>query len=77
MEEEKRKHWLLSRKFWLAVFAAAVIVLEQYTGIHIDPENLTALVIPIVVYIVGESAIDITAILKAAKEVAKDIETKK
>ena len=71
---EKRKHWLLSRKFWLAVFAAAVIVLEQYTGVELEPENLVALVLPIVAYILGESAIDITGVLKAAKDIAKDVE---
>lgn len=55
---EERKHWLLSRKFWLAVVTAATMVLADTIGLNLDPEVVVAIILPVVAYIVGESIID-------------------
>ncbi len=55
---ETRKHWLLSRKFWIASATALVLILQDTLGIELDPENLVAVILPVVAYILGESYID-------------------
>ncbi len=55
---EERKHWLLSRKFWIAVFTALTMVLSNTLGLDLEPEVLAAIVLPVVAYIIGESIID-------------------
>ena len=55
---EERKHWLLSRKFWLAVLTALTMILSDSFGLEIDPEIMVAIILPVVAYILGESYID-------------------
>ena len=55
---EERKHWLLSRKFWLAVITAATMILADTIGLDLDPEIVVAIVLPVVAYIIGESYVD-------------------
>jgi len=55
---QERKHWLLSRKFWLAVITAITLVLQKEIGLELDPEVITGIIVTVVAYIVGESAID-------------------
>ena len=55
---EERKHWLLSRKFWLAVITAATMILADTIGLNLDPEIVVAIVLPVVAYIIGESYVD-------------------
>jgi len=75
-KSEERKHWLLSRKFWLALLSLVVVAVEETVGIGIDPELLKAVVYPVIAYIAVEGAIDIVALVKAMKELAKDVEDK-
>ncbi len=63
-ESEERKHWLLSRKFWLAVITAITLVLQKQIGLDLDPEVITGIVVAVVAYIVGESYIDAKAVKK-------------
>ena len=56
--EEERKHWLLSRKFWLAVVTAATMILQDTLGLDLDPEMMVAIILPVVAYILGEAYVD-------------------
>ena len=55
---EERKHWLLSRKFWLAVITAVTMILGDSMGLELDPEIVVAIILPIVAYIIGEAYVD-------------------
>lgn len=55
---EERKHWLLSRKFWLAVVTAVTMILADNVGIDLDPEVVVAIILPVVAYILGEAYVD-------------------
>ena len=59
---EERKHWLLSRKFWIAVITALTMVLADTLGLELDPETVVAIILPVVAYILGESFIDSKAV---------------
>lgn len=64
MEEKKRKHWLLSRKFWLTVATAFTMILSDKIGLELDPETIVAIILPVVAYILGEAYIDAKAVDK-------------
>ena len=53
-----RKHWLLSRKFWLSVVSAAVIMLREQFGLELDTEHVLGIVLAVAAYVAGESYID-------------------
>jgi len=57
---EDRKHWLLSRKFWLAVVTAATMIFSDSFGLELDPETVVAIILPVVAYILGEAYVDAT-----------------
>ena len=61
---EERKHWLLSRKFWLAVATAITMILGNKIGLELDPEVVVAIILPVVAYILGESIVDAKAVKK-------------
>ena len=61
---EERKHWLLSRKFWLAVATALTMILSGKLGLELDPETIVAIILPIIAYILGESYVDAKAVKK-------------
>jgi len=65
---EERKHWLLSRKFWLAALTATVLILQDTIGLELEPETIVAVIMPIIAFILGESYIDATAVKKAQEE---------
>lgn len=65
--EGQRKHWLLSRKFWLAVVTAATMILSEKVGIELDPETVVAIILPVVAYILGEAYVDAQGV-KTEKE---------
>lgn len=52
----KRK--LLSRKFWLAIIAAVLPVLNETFAWEIPTEALLVVLAPVLAYIFGESYID-------------------
>ena len=60
--ENERKHWLLSRKFWIAVITALTMILADTLGLELDPETVVAIILPVVAYILGESFIDSKAV---------------
>ena len=62
--ESKRKHWLLSRKFWIAIVTALTMVLSDNIGIELESETIVAIILPVVAYILGESYIDSQAVKK-------------
>lgn len=62
--EQERKHWLLSRKFWLAVLTALAMVLSDTLGLELEPETMVAIILPVIAYILGESYIDGKAVKK-------------
>ena len=49
---------LKSRKFWLAAITTIVMLIAAFTGADLDPEEVAAIILPIVAYIAGESWID-------------------
>jgi len=53
-----RKHPLKSRKLWLAVIGTVVLLINQVFGLELDPEEIIALLSPLIAYILGESLID-------------------
>jgi hypothetical protein len=55
---EERKHWLLSRKFWLAVATAVTMIFADSFGFELDPETVVAIILPVVAYILGEAYVD-------------------
>ena len=59
---EERKHWLLSRKFWIAVITALTMILADTLGLELDPETVVAIILPVVAYILGEIFIDSKAV---------------
>jgi uncharacterized membrane protein len=50
---------LKSRKFWMAVCAAALVVANEGLGLGIDGETVTKFVALILGYIITEGAVDI------------------
>ena len=56
--ERPRKHWLLSRKLWLAFLTTLTLFLRDRIGLDLDPEMIIAIVLPVVAYILGESYVD-------------------
>jgi hypothetical protein len=66
--ENERKHWLLSRKFWIAIVTALTMILSDKLGLDIDPETIVAITLPVVAYILGESIIDAKAVNKNGDE---------
>lgn len=66
--ENERKHWLLSRKFWIAVVTALTMILSGKIGLDLDPETIVAIILPVVAYILGESIIDAKAVNKNGDE---------
>jgi len=65
---EERKHWLLSRKFWIAVVTALTMILSDKLGLDLDPEMVVAIILPVVAYILGESFIDSKAVKRRNKQ---------
>ena len=65
--ENERKHWLLSRKFWIAIITALTMILADNFGLEIDPEVIVAIILPVVAYILGESYIDAKAVDRIEK----------
>lgn len=65
---EERKHWLLSRKFWIAVVTALTMILSDQLGIELEPETVVAIILPVVAYILGESIIDAKAVKRRNKQ---------
>jgi len=61
---EERKHWLLSRKFWLAVATALTMILSQDNFLFLNLETVVAIILPIIAYILGESYVDAKAVKK-------------
>lgn len=55
---EERKHWLLSRKFWLATATAVTMIFADSFGFELDPETVVAIILPVVAYILGEAYVD-------------------
>ena len=49
---------LKSRKFWMAVGGALLIVINEGLGLGINPTVYWAIVTPIVAYIFAEAAVD-------------------
>lgn len=58
MEENERKHPWKSRKWWIALIGVAVPLVNHFFNLNMSVEDITALVVPIVAYILGESYID-------------------
>lgn len=60
----ERKHWLLSRKFWLAIVTVVTMIFSDKLDLELDPETVVAIILPIVAYILGEAYVDAKAVKK-------------
>lgn len=58
LQQNERKHPLLSRKFWLATLTSISMYLSYAYGLELDPEIMVAVILPVVTWIIGESIID-------------------
>ena len=57
-EQKKHKPWYLSKKWWMSMLAVVVPLLNQRLGWNLQPEELAAIIIPIVVYVAAEAGTD-------------------
>ncbi len=57
-EYDINKPFWRSKKWWAAVVAALVPVLNQFFGIGLDSGEVTAIIVPAIVYILGQSYVD-------------------
>ena len=67
LEKIKAINWaqkLTSRKFWLVILAAVLLVLNDGLGLGVDAETLTLLVKIILGYVLAEGAADVVSRLK-------------
>lgn len=48
-------HKLKSRKLWMAIIPAVLIVVEELAGLDLNSKELAAQIVPFVMYILGES----------------------
>jgi len=53
----KRK--LTSRKWWAAIIVLVVGLLNAVLGWELSPEEIAAIVAPVIVYIIGEAIADL------------------
>lgn len=53
-----RKPAWFSRKFWIATITALVMLISTLTGVELDIEEILAIVLPVIAYVLGESYID-------------------
>ena len=49
---------LKSRKFWVSTVTAVVMAIAAFTGIELDPEQILAIVLPVMAYLLGQSWVD-------------------
>lgn len=63
---------LKSRKFWLTVLGAAIVIVNEVFDLGLSPEAQAAIVGIFVSFIIGESVVDSK---RAGKEPANDFET--
>ena len=49
---------LKSRKFWVSIITALVMAIAAFTGIELDPEQILAIVLPVMAYLLGQSWVD-------------------
>lgn len=49
---------LKSRKFWVAIITAVVMLVSQLSGVELDPDQWATILVPVVAYILGESWVD-------------------
>ena len=57
MEEQRKPFWR-SKKWWVAIIAAAIPVANEALGLNLDATELTLIVIPLIGYIFGEAWTD-------------------
>lgn len=53
-----RKPFWRSKKWWAAFIAAAIPVLNQFFGWNLNAEELAAVVLPLIAYVLGEAWAD-------------------
>ena len=49
---------LTSRKFWLAVIGAGVMMVNALTDLSLDTTQMASVLLPIIAYILGEAWVD-------------------
>jgi len=64
----KKSSKLQSRKFWMAVISAIIIIVNALLGKPIDANELGRLIIVIISYILAEAGIDITNSITNSKK---------
>jgi len=53
-----RKSPWKSRKWWSAVIITVIMLINYYTGLDLDIEQLLVVVLPLIAWIIGESWVD-------------------
>ena len=57
-ETEPRKPFWKSKKWWVAIIAAAVPVANAVLGLDLDTAELSLVIVPLIGYIFGEAWTD-------------------
>jgi len=53
-----RKSPWKSRKFWVALVTLVSMLVSHFAGVELDAEEILAIVLPAVAYILGEAWVD-------------------
>lgn len=52
------KKWFMSKKFWTPVVMAAVVAMNNAFGWHIPEDQVLAVAVPFIIYLIGEFFMD-------------------
>jgi hypothetical protein len=55
--DDRKPFWLM-KKFWMAIVAALVPIVNYYMGLGLDPEAVALIIIPLIAFIFGEAWTD-------------------
>ena len=54
----EKKSIFHSKKWWTAIIAALIPIVNALTGLNMDPSEVTAVVVPLVAYVLAQGAVD-------------------
>lgn len=60
-----------SRKFWIAIVTAVLLVVNDQFGIGFDEQTVTSVVTVVVGYILGQGAVDAAKVYSGNKAIAE------
>ncbi len=58
LKQGEHKPWYLSKKWWMSILAVTIPVLNNRFGWNIQPEEMAAIIVPIITYVAVEGWTD-------------------